>query len=292
MPSDWVSFHCPGSGGRWRYLDGGLVEIDGEGTPAREWPEGVNKYRAEIEAAAARHELQPNWVAAIMALETRGHSVCLRRGGGLCYGQSENKGPGKTYGQGCDCVSNEGGGVMAMLAGTAKQMAGRPVTTAELMGDPALAIDLGAKYLRNRMDAGGGDFVKGAVGYNAGSVRCGTGRTFKPEGEDIPREPCPSTGWGIVMGCAYTDWGKGIYRCAPSKTGYKPYVCSNDYPRTAVKFNNAAVQDWRGIKPEVPPTMPPVVPPAISAGAGGGAHALALIFGVAVGYQAVKHLRS
>lgn len=228
MAGAWIAFDCAGAKQRWRYLDSGAIEIEGGGSPEDDWPAAVNDWRSLIETAAAKHGVAPAWIAATMAMETGGRNLCLSAAD-----------PSKICGPPCICVQNEGAGVMAMLPSTASTLAGRSVSSQELMDDPELAIDLGTRLIQHNLERYGGDYVKAAVAYNAGSVKCGRGRVFVPAGADWPRERCPDTGWGVVMGCVYTDQKYGS-RCAPSQTGVKAYVCSGDYPRRAIAMQNAA----------------------------------------------------
>ena len=97
----------------------------------------------------------------------------------------------------------------------------------------------------------GGDFVKAAVAYNAGSVRCGSGSTWEQ------KEPCPPTVWGVVMGCtlASKDYGG----CAPSELSPGKYKCPNNYPGIFIKALNAAIANgWGDMPPGVEPPEPVV----------------------------------
>ena len=142
MPSEWVKFDCAGSSRRWRYLEDGRVEIEGEGTPAwPSWPDGVNQRRSLIQSSADKYGVPEEYIAAIMALETRGNNVCRTRSGGICYG------PGP-----CNCISGEGCGLMAVMGSTASNILGRGVTCAQLMADEQLAVDAGAAYLKYQLD--------------------------------------------------------------------------------------------------------------------------------------------
>jgi hypothetical protein len=239
MPSEWRSFDCPGARNRWRYLDDGRVEIEGEGTPAwPSWPDGVNQRRHLIQAASAKYDVPEEYVAAIMALETRGNNVCRTKAGGICYG------PGP-----CDCISGEGCGLMAVMGTTASNILGRGVSCAQLMADEELAVEAGTAYLKYNLDKYG-DFIHAAVAYNAGSVKCGRGRVFPGR-----YEYCPDPGgWGVVVGCVYSgqDFGE---RCAPAQLPqYGAYVCTSEYPRTAARMLNAAVEHYLGkrISPDEP----------------------------------------
>lgn len=217
MPSSWQSFDtCPGSAPRWRYLDDGHIEIENEGVRARAWPSAMTQWKPQVFAASLKRGIPPNWIAAILALESGGKPVsCLRRADG-------------------SCDPRDGVGIAAMFPSTATIIAGRPVTGDELMSDPALAIDLCAGYLRMNLDRYNGDFVKAAMAYNAGSVKCGHG-SVAPSRE----EPCPPTSWNVVMGCVYST--RNIGTCAPSSVKDGIFVCNNDYPRAAIQYANAAL---------------------------------------------------
>jgi hypothetical protein len=217
VPSGWQSFGCSGSG-RWRFLDNGEVAIEGEDKPAIAWPGSIDKWAEEIADSAARHGVPAAWIAAIMGVESGGNNV--------------------------------GNGLMQVLPGTATSIEGRPITRSDMVGDPALSVDLGTKYFRGHLDdkyAGksslpvGGDPVKAAVAYNAGGVRCGTGRT---EARD---ESCPPTGWNVIIGCARNT--RQVYpSCTPSTVVEGNYVCSSDYPRRFMQYLNVAISrgwgDW------------------------------------------------
>jgi hypothetical protein len=167
------------------------------------------QWGALIRASASKYQIPAAWLAAIMALESGGKpGLCARLPDGTC-------------------AQNEGAGLMAILPSTASLLAGRGVSSQELLSNNALSIDLGAKYLRQNLDANVGDFVRAAVAYNAGSVRCGTGSTWRPSGSSLPKFPCPTT-WNVIMGCVDVPMGSGN-------------VVSNDYPRAAIRFLNAAL---------------------------------------------------
>lgn len=253
MDTTWKTFNCPGSTRRWRYLPDGRVEIGGEGVPERtDWPAKISTERRPlVEQFAAKHALPAAWLATIMAMETRGETVCRTLGPGLCYGPTCT-----------DCLSSEGAGLMATKPATATAMLGRPVSARELMRDDAVAVDAGAAYLRYQLGRYESDFVKAAVGYNAGSVRCGQGKTYDPEGGQ--HEPCPDPGgWGVIVGCVYS--ARGGPNCAPSPSGRGPYICTSDYARNAIRFLNAAVRYYGAATP-VPPLL--AVTRGISAPAG------------------------
>ena len=249
MDGSWRSFDCAGAIRRWRYLTDGRIEIEGEGAQSAAWPSRVNDWRTEIEQSAADNGVPPAWVAAIMAKETGGRNVCLDADALPSY---------KACSPPCRCVQNEGAGLMATLSTTASMMLGHGVTSQQLLDDPAMAIEAGTRYLAYQLGRYDGDFVKAAVAYNAGSVKCGRGSTFRPAGTDWPKQPCPDLGWGVVFGCVYTNVKYGD-RCEPSTTGVKPYVCSTDYPRQAIRLQNASREHFEGLAPPVPP---PLVKPA------------------------------
>ena len=232
--NSWNTFNCPGTRRRWRVLADHRIEVDGVGVPMRAWPSEVNQWDTLIAMKAAKYDVPAYWVAAIMALETGGRpGLCLRKADGSCN-------------------TREGMGLMAMLLSTAKGLAGRTVTQHELLNDYDLQIDLGAKLIKRLSDQYAGDYVKVAISYNAGSVRCGNGSTF-----NLPKEPCPPTPWGVIMGCIRTGRTINAY-CAPSTIESGKYACPVDYPQVAIGTHNSAiVEGWTpfglGTKPPPPP---------------------------------------
>lgn len=157
-------------------------------------------------------------------------------------------------------------------------MLGRPITSTGLMNDPAAAVEAGTRYLKQLLDKYQGDFVAAAIGYNAGSVRCGSGGVFIPAGSGWPKQPCPSTGWGVVFSCVYSS--KSGANCQPAAPGAPmPYICSSDYPRRAIAAHNAALHFFSGLPLPVP------VSPAATFGAVAG---LVLGLGAIAGYYGPK----
>jgi hypothetical protein len=269
----WSTFACPGTARRWRILPDLRIEIEGHGSPIQPWPKGVDQWSDLIALKAAEYSVPAYWIAAIMALETAGQP-------GLCLKTSDGS-----------CSTREGMGLMAMLLSTANTLAGRTVTEEELLNDYDLQIDLGAKLIAQLSDKYQGDYVKVAIGYNAGSVRCGSGNTFQQ-----PKEPCPPTPWGVVMGCIRTSRAINSY-CAPSTVDPAKFACPVNYPQVAIGTHNAALAaGWNaqglGTKPlPVPPPIEPGDSKTLVAGLGAGA-AVPLIAGGVLGFLAVRKLRS
>jgi len=220
--SEWTTFPCPGSSPGWRYLPDGHIEVDGGGVPTRRWASAVNAWYPLILAAASSNGIPPHWIAAIMAIESGGKA-------GLCARLSNGA-----------CSQKEGAGLMQILPSTATALAGRSVTSEDLLQDHALSIDLGAKYIRSNVDKNGGDYVMGAISYNAGKVKCGTGNVWRPEGSTSGKTPCPPTSWGVVMGCTETPAGSGK-------------IVVNDYPMRAIEYLNAAIDNFGASGSYVPP---------------------------------------
>jgi hypothetical protein len=213
----------------------------------------MGQWSSLILTSAAKYSLPSHWLAGIMVVESGGHP-------GLCAKQPDGS-----------CAQNEGAGLMAILPSTAQLLAGRRVTSQELMSDNALSIDLGAKYLRMNLDtaANGGDFVMAAVSYNAGSVRCGSGKVWRPAGSTLDRPPCPTT-WGVIMGCVEFPTGSGK-------------IVVNDYPRAAIKAANAALNSGLHAGP----------PLAIaSVGSGSTGMVLGMVAAAAAGFYATSKLRN
>jgi hypothetical protein len=240
----WTTFDCKDDDierQRWALMSDGRIEIEGSGAPARAWPKEVNQWADLIAKAAAKHKVPAYWIAAIMALETRGKP-------GLCAKKADGS-----------CNTREGIGLMAMLTSTASGVAGRPVGVNELLHDYDLQIDLGAKLIAILHDEYNGDFVPVAVGYNAGSVKCAT--TTSGNTWNLPKEPCPPTPWGVIMGCMRTSKKVNAY-CGPSAVEPGKYVCPTDYPRVAIAMHNAALAEgWTGYYLGVPKDFPPGTEP-------------------------------
>jgi soluble lytic murein transglycosylase-like protein len=152
VSSTWFDSGC-GSGPRARWLEGGAIEIEGEGAVKKALPAAVKQWSAEISAAAVKFDLWPNFIAGFVATESGGqqkaHSYC-------CYG------------------------LMGLLPATASSMAGREVGSAELLDNPALNIELGSKYIDQLMTKYKDNPIKAAAGYNAGSAKCGAGKCSVP----------------------------------------------------------------------------------------------------------------
>lgn len=228
----FADFGCPGARIRWRETPTGSLEVEGQGVRSLpSWPTAVDQWWPQIKAVSQRVGIPPHYVAAIMAVESGGKNVCVTQQATICSGA------------GCPCVQNEGAGLMATLPATASLVLGRAVSSEQLLESPEVAIEAGAKYLKSLLDKYGGDFVAASIGYNAGSIKCGRGSTWTPAGSGWGKEPCPDTGWGVIMGCVYASaGGEG---CVPSG-GPKPFVCSNLYPARAIMAHNAALQRYGG----------------------------------------------
>ena len=150
--SVWFDSGC-GAGPHARWLDGGAIEIEGEGVIKKTLPAAVKQWANEINAAALKFDLWPNFIAGFVATESGGkrdaHSFC-------CYG------------------------LMGLLPQTASSMAGRSVSPSELVENPALNIELGSKYVDQLMTKYKDNPIKVAAGYNAGSAKCGAGKCSVP----------------------------------------------------------------------------------------------------------------
>jgi Transglycosylase SLT domain len=285
---DWQSFavisgqDCPSATRRWRTLNDGRIEIEGLGAPKRAWPKRVDGYNGLIAAMADKYAVPAIWIATIMALESGGRSdVCYRPGG-----------------NGTPCSTKDGAGLMALLESTATSLAGRAVSLQELMDDPVLSVDLGTQLLVRYAGDYGDDIVKIGVAYNAGGVYCRPG----PSGHTVqePKEPCPPTPWGVLMGCIRTATPINDL-CAPSTVTEGRFACPNNYPQLVVELHNAAVLDgWttEGLSapldlPPVPGTVPPEPEPLPWEEPPRPALASALPFGLgaAAGYYAYRYLK-
>ena len=194
VPTTWFDSGCAGPRARW--TSEGLLEIEGEGAVSRTLPEDVKQWRDIIVAKGTKYNLYPQFIAGVMGVESAGQqkvsSFC-------CHG------------------------LMGLLPATASSMAGHSVTAAQLLNDPDLNVDLGAKFMRYLMDKYNGNPIKTVIAYNAGSVKCGTsGKCSAPNR------------WNVIADC--TTGG-----------------VSNDYPGKAFGYSNAAAK-WLGVNPYVAST--------------------------------------
>jgi hypothetical protein len=176
MASEWVQSLCDSH--RWRYLDDGTIELDGEGVITYPWKPGVDAWKVDIQRAASKFQLPPSWIAGLMAFESGGNT---------------------------DAGSPAGAqGLMQLMPGTAQSMAdmyGIPYGGAStLKSDPATNVMLGAAYLAYQVGRYN-DFVHAAAGYNAGSARCWT---------EACATATPESAWGYCTdGSPYPRWAIG-----------------------------------------------------------------------------------
>lgn len=152
--ADWVTNSCGGT--RWRTLPNGLIEVEGEGTPAyaptsaefanlqRTWTNWQGLFRS----ASRQYGVPVSWVVAIATNETGPWS----------------KDPA---GQASIISFDQGVGIM--------QITKYPGTTVEQMLVPAQNIATGASILRKHSDRYGGELPYVAAAYNAGGVYCSPG---------------------------------------------------------------------------------------------------------------------
>ncbi|MBI5147665.1 MAG: transglycosylase SLT domain-containing protein [Parcubacteria group bacterium] len=110
----------------------------------------VNKYDSEIQMAALKYGVPPSAVKAVIALESNG--------------DPNRQGPTGDY------------GIMQLLPKTATAMArgtqyaNENITGEWLKSHPEASIELGTKYLAERIKANGGDVTNGYAGYNGGTA--------------------------------------------------------------------------------------------------------------------------
>jgi len=145
-------------GRRWRSLPGGLVEVEGEGTPAytpgsaqflnlaRTWANWSSLFRS----AAQQYRIPVSWVVGIATTETGAWSNDPSRQANIV-----------SYAAAV--------GIMQVIP----QYQG--MTTAQLQ-DPATNVRTGAKILSQHAARFGPELPYIAAAYNAGSVYCDPGR--------------------------------------------------------------------------------------------------------------------
>jgi hypothetical protein len=280
--SDWWQFDCPSSARKWRYRDDGFIELDDGSIPMYpRWPESVNQYRQQIEEAAAKWDFPPEWIAATMARETGGRSVCLPGKHG-CTGPNCRHAGGVCEGVCSSCSGAEGCGLMAVMP--------RPdVTCLDMMSDPAVAIDRGCWAMdqcrRLLGDHYGNEYLHLALCHNAWLRKRPDGSWYNKCGRGSYKgQTCPDPQqWGVVVGCIKYGSDLGP-RCAPAEGG--GYVCSTEYAQTAVEFHNAALVGFLGLQDPTAPAPPdngtePVLTATLDQPA---LPVIALLLGAAVGY--------
>lgn len=194
LSSGWFDSDC-GAGPRARWLADGSVEIEGEGAPKRALPKDVLQWSDDIARASAKHGVPPQWIAGEIAAESGGqprvHSWC-------CYG------------------------LMGLLPTTASHEAGRDVSAAELVDDPALNIDLGTKLQASLFQKYGGNPIKIPAAYNAGSPKCGAGKCDSPNRWNLVADCVKGEAVDYssrVIGFSNAALAAGIGQGTPSSTG-------------------------------------------------------------------------
>lgn len=159
----WFSSGCGGPQARW--LANGRIEIQGEGTPEKALPAAVKQWSSLISTSATKYGLWPHFVAGVMATESGGNQQAKTF---CCYG------------------------LMGFLPSTATWLAERPVSADELLSNPSLSVDLGAKFIDWLMKKYNNNPIKVSTAYNAGSVKCGAPKNCP----DAPNR------WNVVADCA------------------------------------------------------------------------------------------
>jgi len=203
MASDWRQV-CQGP--RFRYLDNGQVEVEGQGvilSSDNYWGDLANIPRVQaafgdmIQAASEKHGVPPLWMRSIAVVE-----------GGWKYPTFIN--------------SAGAGGVMAMTPGA--WFAGTGVhPSSDDIKDPAKNIEASAAFLRTLVEKHG-DLPAVAAAYNAGAPKCS------------PTTRCKDTiggSWDFDGTSAENSFGM-VEDCTNGR--------SSAYSRRAVEINNTLVE--------------------------------------------------
>jgi Transglycosylase SLT domain len=162
--TDWIHFPCAGTPeARWRYLGDGSIELEGQGVVVGSWNKNLDQWHDHITFFSAKYGVPAYNIAGIMDLESGGNAQACSPCS-ACPGIA-------------NCSICCAFGLMQITLGTAQGLAkemGLPVPSAsDLRNDPELNLELGTKYFSDLLKRYNGDYVSAAVGYNAGSVRCG-----------------------------------------------------------------------------------------------------------------------
>lgn len=99
---------------------------------------GPRQWSAHLDALAAKYDLSPALIEAVVWQESRWHPEARSPAGAM--------------------------GLAQLMPGTARQLGVNP-------RDPAANLEGGARYLRMQLDAFGGDIEKALAAYNAGPAR-------------------------------------------------------------------------------------------------------------------------
>jgi len=165
----------------------GKLEVEtpqGRFVPKTDWSRGVDAWRSLVESAAAKHQIAPAIVAAIMNIESGGDPSAVSPAGAL--------------------------GLMQLMPETYNWLAGKPKGTPVDRTDamrPEVNVDLGAKLLARNMRSYAGNLIDASVAYNAGTPRCGECKCWSSKG-------CKPDAWGAATDCGYVEKVIGAYNAA------------------------------------------------------------------------------
>jgi len=154
--------------------------------PPHAWPEKVDLWREHINQAALEFNISPAMIAAVIAQESEGNPKAGSYAGAR--------------------------GLMQIIKLTWTWLMGRERGTTvpqnpDEREDPLLNVRMGTKLLRYLQDKHDGNWIKTLASYNAGSSRCGRGKTYAGD-------PCQPDRWGLVTNCGYVDGVLGHYNDA------------------------------------------------------------------------------
>ncbi len=164
---DWQDTGCGGPAVRQN--EDGSYEIEGEGARRIALPPAVFAWAGLINAASAKHSVPAPFIAGIMALESRGNANAVSPSNAL--------------------------GLMQLIPSTARGLAKTSLTPSQIL-EPERNVDLGAQYVADLWQRYGGNPVRVAFAYNAGSAKCGGGLSHTPgEGR------CAANRFNLVADC-------------------------------------------------------------------------------------------
>lgn len=181
----WYDSGCsPKPRARWA---GSRIEIEDEGFPETPLGGAVLKWDVLLRNTAATVGVPETLLVGMLATESNGNQFAGSHAGAI--------------------------GLMQLLPSTASHVAGRNVSADELMNNPQLNLELGARYLKYQLNRYEGNFVKAAAAYNAGGAYC--------SGKCVNR-------WGLRADCNPDGSPGGV-----------------DYPTRVIKYTNAAATSGR-----------------------------------------------
>jgi len=161
-----------GQGGpRFRLLDDGHIEIEGQGVPRKTLPPRVNEWRREAYAAQDAYGIPAHLIAGVIGLESGGKP---------------------------NIVTSDGGWGLMMITSPVLKAG----YTKEQVLDPPTNVMIGTKYLKLLWGKYGGNLVQVLAAYNAGGAYPGGGCQTRDPTTKACTSRCTPNPWNLVGACS------------------------------------------------------------------------------------------